>query len=54
MVKHLSRLNYVGHCVMDEIINSNSKNMRYNVRKETVLAFEGKPKVVYNLIQKKL
>ena len=36
----------------DEIININSENIHYNVKKEAVSAFKIKLKVVYDLIQK--
>ena len=40
----------VGHSVTDEIINCNSKNIGYNVKKEkaAVSAFERKLKVDYD------
>ena len=36
----------VGHSVRDEIINDNSKNIGYKVKKGQVLAFERKSKIV--------
>ena len=38
----------VGHSVTDEIINCNSKNIGYNVKKAAVSAFERKLKVDYD------